>query len=147
MRSWGITDTGLVRRENQDSYDVRTVSSYTSAVVCDGMGGTAGGRVASSIAVETFQREMERLLQKDMSLQQIAQAADYTVALANDAIRAAAAENEAYQHMGTTLVCALAREEQVVIVNVGDSRAYHINGEGIRQVSRDHSLVEVQQLC
>ena len=143
MRSWGITDTGLVRRENQDSYDVRTVSSYTSAVVCDGMGGTAGGRVASSIAVETFQREMERLLQKDMSLQQIAQAADYTVALANDAIRAAAAENEEYQHMGTTLVCALAREEQVVIVNVGDSRAYHINGEGIRQVSRDHSLVEV----
>ena len=111
MRSWGITDTGLVRRENQDSYDVRTVSSYTSAVVCDGMGGTAGGRVASSIAVETFQREMGRLLQKDMSLQQIAQAADYTVALANDAIRAAAAENEEYQHMGTTLVCALAREE------------------------------------
>ena len=84
---------------------------------------------------------VERLL--DMNLQQIAQAADYTVALANEAIRAAAAENEEYQHMGTTLVCALAREEQVVIVNVGDSRAYHINGEGIRQVSRDHSLVEV----
>ena len=73
MRSWGMTDTGLVRRENQDSYDVRTLLGYTSAVVCDGMGGPAGGRLASSLAVETFQRELEPVLKEEMSLQQLAQ--------------------------------------------------------------------------
>ena len=143
MRSWGMTDTGLVRRENQDSYDVRAVAGYTSAVVCDGMGGPAGGRMASSLAVETFQREVEQLIKDGMTLQQTAQAVDYTVALANEAIRKAAAQDDTYQHMGTTLVSALAREDQVLIVNVGDSRAYHINRAGIRQISRDHSLVEV----
>ena len=143
MRSWGITDTGLVRHENQASYGVRTIAGFTSAVVCDGMGGVAGGRLASSVAVETFQNEIARVLKDHMSLQQIGQAADYAVSLANDAIRKRAAEDDAYQHMGTTLVCALAREKQVVIINVGDSRAYHISRDGIRQVSRDHSLVEV----
>ena len=143
MRSWGITDAGLVRHENQDSYDVREVSGFTSAVVCDGMGGVAGGRLASSVAVDSFQNEIGRILKSSMSLQQISQAADYAVSLANDAIRSRAAEDAAYANMGTTLVCALARDKQVVIVNVGDSRAYHICREGIRQISRDHSLVEV----
>lgn len=143
MRSWGITDAGLVRQENQDSYGVRTVEGFTSAVVCDGMGGVAGGRLASSVAVDRFQYEIGRVLRDHMSLQQVRQAADYAVSLANDAIRQRAAEEPAYQHMGTTLVCALARETQVVIINVGDSRAYHISRDGIRQVSRDHSLVEV----
>lgn len=44
--------------------------------------------------------------------------------------------------MGTTLVCALAKEDLVMVGNIGDSRAYYINGEGIRQISRDHSVVE-----
>ena len=143
MRSWGITDVGLVRSENQDFYDVRTLGSYTSAVVCDGMGGLAGGRLASSLAAETFQRELESFLKEGMNLQQLSQTLSCTVALANDAIRAAAAADRENCRMGTTLVCALAREDQVLIANVGDSRAYHINRTGIRQISRDHSLVEV----
>ena len=142
MRSWGITDTGLVRRENQDCYDIRTVAGYTSAVVCDGMGGPAGGRLASSMAVDVFQKEIASLLKEGMSLQQVTQAAAYTVSLANNAIHMTAEEDAAHQNMGTTLVCALAREVQVVIVNVGDSRAYQINRDGIHQISRDHSLVE-----
>ena len=143
MRSWGITDAGMVRHENQDSYGVRTVSGFTSAVVCDGMGGVTGGRLASFIAVDCYQKEIGRVLKSGMSLQQISQAADYAVSLANDAIRSRAAEEPACQHMGTTFVCALAQDKQVVIVNVGDSRAYHISRDGIRQISRDHSLVEV----
>lgn len=142
MRSWGVTDAGLVRHENQDSYDVRSIAGLTTAVVCDGMGGAAGGRLASLIAVDRFQHELEQVLNENMSLQQINQAAGYAVSLANDAIRRRAAEEEAFRHMGTTLVCALAREKQVVIINVGDSRAYHITRDGIRQISRDHSLVE-----
>ena len=64
------------------------------------------------------------------------------IACANDAIRQEAARNAEYQHMGTTLVCAVARSDMAIIGNIGDSRAYHITPEGIFQISRDHSVVE-----
>ena len=127
MKMWGITNTGLVRSENQDAYAAFTVGGYSAAVVCDGMGGTNGGRVASGIAVEQFEKELRAVLQENAGEEQLRQATLYAISLANDAIRRAAAQNADYQHMGTTLVCAL---------------AYHINGEGIRQISRDHSVVE-----
>lgn len=142
MRTWGITDTGIVRMENQDFYDIRSIEGYTAAVVCDGMGGTAGGKLASSVAVESFQKEMERVLKKGMSVKQIDQAIGYSVSLANDRVREIAAQSPAYQHMGTTLVCAIAREEIVILGNVGDSRAYHIGRSGISRITKDHSVVE-----
>lgn len=142
MKTWGITNTGLVRSENQDAYAAFTVGSCYAAVVCDGMGGTHGGRIASSIAVERFEAELRAVLQDDAGEEQLRQAMLYAISLANDAIRREAARNTDYQHMGTTLVCALAREELVMIGNIGDSRAYHITGEGILQISRDHSVVE-----
>ena len=142
MKMWGITNTGLVRSENQDAYAAFTVGGYSAAVVCDGMGGTNGGRVASGIAVEQFEKELRAVLQENAGEEQLRQATLYAISLANDAIRRAAAQNADYQHMGTTLVCALAKEDLVMVGNIGDSRAYHINGEGIRQISRDHSVVE-----
>lgn len=134
MKTWGITNTGLVRSENQDAYAAFTVGSCYAAVVCDGMGGTHGGRIASSIAVERFEAELRAVLQDDAGEEQLRQAMLYAISLANDAIRREAARNTDYQHMGTTLVCALAREELVMIGNIGDSRAYHITGEGILQI-------------
>ena len=62
MQVWGVTDIGLVRKENQDAYLVRESGGHTICVVCDGMGGAAGGRLASQIATETFVDELERLL-------------------------------------------------------------------------------------
>ena len=65
MKMWGITNTGLVRSENQDAYAAFTVGGYSAAVVCDGMGGTNGGRVASGIAVEQFEKELRAVLQEN----------------------------------------------------------------------------------
>ena len=79
MRTWSVTDRGLVRSENQDACAVLTPDGYTVAVVCDGMGGTQGGRMASAIAVETFTRELSRSLRPGMSAGQLEQAAGYAV--------------------------------------------------------------------
>ena len=142
MRIWGITDTGLVRCENQDSYATAVVADCTVAVVCDGMGGTNGGHTASSIAVETLLQELEAALKPGMDWQQIKAVVLQAIAQANLDIRTRAAEDESLSRMGTTLVCAVCRDAEAEVFNVGDSRSYLINEDGIRQVTRDHSVVE-----
>ena len=142
MKLWGITNTGLVRRENQDAYAAFEAGGCTAAVVCDGMGGTHGGRVASAIAVSRFQKEIQDNLRGDMTADQLRHVMLASIAAANDAIRQEAERNADYRHMGTTLVCALTRPDLALIANIGDSRAYHITSEGISQISRDHSVVE-----
>ncbi len=142
MRAWGTTDAGLVRSENQDAYSIREMKEYISAVICDGMGGTNGGRVASSLAVDVYQQKLEEKLHSAMGIQEIADTMCESVTAANEAVRQRAAEHKEYQQMGTTLVAAVAKKEWAALANVGDSRAYHINRGGIRQITRDHSVVE-----
>ena len=144
MKIWGTTDVGLVRKENQDAYLIREnlPSGPSICVVSDGMGGSAGGQLASKIATETFAAELEKVLLPDMEPEQLRAASSYAVALANDAIRSAATEIEDYRNMGTTLVAAVSYAGGAVITNVGDSRAYHICESGITRITKDHSLVE-----
>jgi len=139
-----MTDIGLVRKENQDAYgtEAETSTGQTVCVVCDGMGGTSGGKLASQIAVTTYLQEIRANLQRDMTPEQIREASSYAISLANRAIRQEAELSEECRDMGTTLVSAISYAEGVVISNVGDSRAYHITQEGIVRVTKDHSLVE-----
>ena len=140
IKTWAITDVGLVRKENQDTY--RIARNGGVCVVCDGMGGAAGGRIASTLAAETYVAELDKVLKPDMTPEQLREASSYAVAMANQAVENRATEDAELSNMGTTLVSAIAYEGGTVITNIGDSRAYHINGEGIRQISRDHSVVE-----
>lgn len=142
MHAWGTTDIGLVRKENQDAYLIHEKSDRTICVVCDGMGGSAGGQLASQIATKAFMEEVEKVLTSEMEPEQLRSACAYAVSLANNAIRSAAEENENYRNMGTTLVAAVSYEGGVIVTNVGDSRAYHICENGITRVTKDHSLVE-----
>lgn len=142
MKTWSMTDTGLVRKENQDAFAVRTAFGHTLCVVCDGMGGAAGGKLASRVAVDTFSMEMEKRLSPGAKPDRLREVSVVAVALANRAVREAARNSEEYQSMGTTLVSAVSFDGGAVIANVGDSRAYHITKERIVQVTRDHSLVE-----
>ena len=144
IRVQGITDVGLVRKENQDAYAVReeTLSGHTVCVVCDGMGGAAGGKLASRIAVTTYLEELEKVLTAAMNPEQLREASSYAVSLANRAIQTVAGESPEYGGMGTTLVSAITYEDGAVITNVGDSRAYHISAAGITRVTTDHSLVQ-----
>ena len=125
---WGLTDRGIVRRENQDScaYEIIEEGGLAWGVVCDGMGGAKAGDIASKMAVETFCGHLEQL--KD--LEGPPPAPDLLLADA-DCVG-----------MGTTLVGMILQEDTLWVVNVGDSRAYHITQEGIRRITRDHSVVE-----
>ena len=144
MEVWSMTDVGLVRKENQDACAVcqHEESGHTLCVVCDGMGGAAGGKLASRIAVDTFMTEMQKVLRRDMTPEQLREASSYAVVLANRAIRDAAEASVDCRGMGTTLVSAVSYDGGAVLSNVEDSRAYHITADGIHRVTKDHSLVE-----
>ena len=139
MKHWEITDTGLIRHENQDAFGFAQLpGGYAVAVVCDGMGGVAGGSIASTVAVETFIRTLTETGHSG----HMDRAVQEAVTAANAAIRQRAAGHPELKSMGTTLVSALVKGDKVLISNVGDSRAYLAGADGLRQISRDHSLVE-----
>ena len=141
MKLWGITHRGAVRQQNQDAYAVRELEDGRGlAVVCDGMGGARAGNVASSMAVELFMRKLEEQGQPGDDPQKWLKTA---AAHANDGVFQKAVEDPDCTGMGTTLVAALAGNGKAVLLNEGDSRAYHLSEEGgIVRVTRDHSLVE-----
>ena len=139
MKHWEITDTGLIRHENQDAFGFAQLpGGYAVAVVCDGMGGVAGGSIASTVAVKTFIRTLTETVHSGHTDRAVQEA----VTAANAAIRQRAAGHPELKSMGTTLVSALVKGDKVLISNVGDSRAYLAGADGLRQISRDHSLVE-----
>ena len=133
-----LADVAVITSDNPRTEDPWAIIQD----VLTGMGGPGGGREASAIAVQTMRTELPKALHPGMSAQQLGQAFGYCAGMANDAIRARAAQEPALLHMGTTLVAAAARPELAVVTNIGDSRAYLISREGIRQISKDHSLVE-----
>lgn len=139
MNIWGITDIGLVRSENQDSYRIKPLGdSAMLAVVCDGMGGARGGNVASRLAADAFVAEVEGAFPAGDWGKVLTEAA----AAANERVFSAALSNPEYRGMGTTLVAALVMPERIWIVNIGDSRCYQVVGGDIAQITRDHSFVE-----
>ena len=140
IKTWAITDVGLVRKENQDTY--RIARNGGVCVVCDGMGGAAGGRIASTLAAETYVAELDKVLKPDMTPEQLREASSYAVAMANQAVENRAMEDAELSNMGTTLVSAIAYEGGAVVTNIGDSRAYYITEAGITRITKDHSLVE-----
>ena len=136
MKAWGVTDTGKVRQQNQDSYYYSIGEDEALVVLCDGMGGAKAGNIASRMAAETFVSVVEQ------SDGQPAERLNNGLEAANRAVFRTAIENSDCFGMGTTLVAALVCGQLAHIINVGDSRAYYITEAGIRQVTRDHSVVE-----
>ena len=144
MQSWGLTDPGCVRKQNQDAYRIEQLDRGTLlCVVCDGMGGAKSGNVASTLAAEVFVDEIRRCWKPGMETDRIDQMLRSAVKLANFTVYDQAAQFEEFSGMGTTLVAALVRDDQAILVNVGDSRCYGINRSGIRLLTKDHSLVQM----
>ncbi len=142
---WGMTDVGLLRRENQDAYAVRTSeeTGFTVCVVCDGMGGPGGGKLAGTLAVDTFLTTCLANLQRDMDWGRVQEVTAFAVAAANTAVyERSCSGGDGLRGMGTTLVSAVLRDGEALLDNVGDSRAYLIRDGGITRITKDHSVVE-----
>jgi len=142
MELWGITDSGKVRPQNQDVFKILFDEERNVAVlvVCDGMGGANAGNVASMVAAEAFMHHMGKYIE-DIG-DDIAQKMADAVMAANRAVYEKSVNEDEYAGMGTTLVAAVSTTDGEVIVNVGDSRVYHVTPSSITQITDDHSVVE-----
>ena len=107
------------------------------------MGGAKSGNIASRLAIDVFVDEVVRSYKASLSQEQIEQLLVGAVKLANFTVYDQARQFEDFAGMGTTLVAALISGKHVTIVNVGDSRCYHITREDIRRITVDHSLVQM----
>lgn len=149
----GLTDVGGQRQHNEDCFGIETeinklefpkgrnIQAKGLYILCDGMGGHAGGEVASSMAVRTLQQYFQAHWQSPQlpSEESIREA----VQLANKAIYDANQEDSrsGVGRMGTTLVLVLVQDNQVAVAHVGDSRLYRLSRkQGLEQVTLDHEV-------
>jgi PPM family protein phosphatase len=145
-----LSDPGRVRRHNEDACAADV--GCGAFVVCDGVGGAAGGEIASRVAADAM---VEWIVATRDSGASVGERLDQGVALANERIVQYVRQNRALRGMGTTLVALLAERAvdrgsgcdcwgKVWLANVGDSRCYRWRGGTLEQLTRDHSLVEEQ---
>lgn len=139
MRTFSITDVGMVRQVNQDYVYVtdRPLGILQNLfVVADGMGGHQAGDYASKYTVEVLNRELALSEGEDIERCLVG-----AIKTANREIIKEASRDEHLKGMGTTVVAATISNQMMYFANVGDSRLYLIN-QGIQQLTKDHSLVE-----
>ena len=144
MQCWGISDPGCVRPQNQDAFQIEQLDrNSTLCVVCDGMGGAKSGNVASTLAIDVFVQEVKRSWKSNLDQEKVDQTLRGAVKLANFTVFDQAMQFAEFSGMGTTLVALLIKGKDATIVNVGDSRAYGVDREGISRLTKDHSLVQM----
>ncbi len=145
MKSFGLTDKGAVRRDNQDSFILEKCGNRLIVALCDGMGGAKAGGLASQLSNKAFVNYIySRLTSRKVGLD-YAEMLRTACAEANGVAYEYSYFSEEFSGMGTTIVGGVINSGgSGHIINVGDSRAYLImrRGESIRQITRDHSLVE-----
>lgn len=143
MKIVAKTDIGLVRTSNQDSYAAGELpGSVAWAVVCDGMGGAAGGNFASSMAVKLISERISSSYRQGMSGISIKNMLTSAILAANISVYEKGQEDAELTGMGTTVVVAIVADESVYVAHVGDSRAYILSDGKLNQLTKDHSFVQ-----
>lgn len=135
------TNKGLMRENNEDNLIVEEFDNYSLYAVADGMGGHKAGEVASSIAIEGIRNYFVESMGKDDF--QPPSFIIESVKLSNEKIREESLKNEECCGMGTTVTMAVLDKKQhtIYIGNVGDSRAYILRNDEIKQITIDHTYV------
>ncbi len=142
MKYYGITDKGLIRKNNQDSYVIASnEADDVFAIVADGIGGNLGGDIASRLAVSHFSKAFSEVT-RFQDEYQIADWIQTHVSKANEIIYNYGVQHPKLKGMGTTLCGAMMTSFGVFVVNVGDSRCYGWKKTtNLKQLTIDHTLV------
>ncbi len=143
MDVYGKSDIGLVRQTNQDDIRFKKIDENALwAIVCDGMGGSNGGDIAASMAIDVISERFDHYFSKKkvgVSCQEVMMSA---VLEAGKSIFCAAKKSPELGGMGTTVVAAILESNVLNLIHVGDSRAYIVGKKGITQLTFDHSVVQ-----
>jgi Serine/threonine protein phosphatase len=143
LKVYTKSDIGLVRQTNQDACKSGGFSDTSVwVVVCDGMGGANGGAVASNVAVDKISESLTASYREDLSGDSMKELISSSIANANLAVHDMASADAALSGMGTTVVAAVVSGGTAHIAHAGDSRAYLMTADGIRQLTMDHSMVQ-----
>jgi protein phosphatase len=142
------TDPGLKRTHNEDFFSL--IEDEQLFMVADGMGGHACGEVASKMAADVVKEFYVRSkdddatwpYKMDKALGYLENRLVVGVKLANQRIFEAAARDMRLKGMGTTVVMGQVSGDKLYVAHVGDSRCYRVRGDVVKQVTRDHSLLE-----
>src|SRR5215470_5547450 len=135
------TDLGMVRAHNEDS--IASDGDKGLVVLADGMGGYNAGEVASGMATTVIITELQQLLDRRTPYETDAPSGEQ-IAKANTSIYQAAQSQPQYAGMGTTLVVALFYDNKMTVAHIGDSRLYRMRGDELKQITKDHSLLQEQ---
>lgn len=135
-RSAGLTDPGLIRSVNQDSYYIDPDGRFF--IVADGMGGHAGGQEASQIATKRIQAYLAEHWDSETPCEQLLQEA---LQQANEGIIEDQSDHPERGDMGTTAVVVVFRQDESWYAHIGDSRLYLFRNSQLKQVTEDHTWV------
>lgn len=136
-------DPGKVRIKNEDQANIITNSNGdTLMIVADGMGGHNKGDYASKLAVDSISDEFKKRKLPFTSIFSARLWLQNVINKANKLVFNTAEKVKEYKGMGTTLVVALIRKKNAIILNVGDSRAYIYRNDKLERLSEDQSYVD-----
>lgn len=143
MKIFAKTDKGMVRSINQDCFDFEVVdTNFSWALVCDGMGGTNSGEIASNLARLCVKNEMNKNYKNGLTECEIKNLMLESISKSNRDILEKSLENKEYEGMGTTIDLAVVIGDKLHVAHVGDSRVYLISKDKIEQITTDHSMVQ-----
>ncbi|MEG1752400.1 MAG: Stp1/IreP family PP2C-type Ser/Thr phosphatase [Christensenella sp.] len=138
MKTAALSHIGNVRTTNEDSILVHMDKPPYYMLVADGMGGQAAGEVASGMVCLEIEKYIDELNVENLNEMQILSA----IRSANQQLIDEVAKNSALQGMGTTLTFTAFSNDKITVAQVGDSRAYHKQGDKIYKITKDHTYVQ-----
>lgn len=138
------TDCGPVRQNNEDFYIADEICpNHYLIIVCDGMGGANAGDVASRMTAEMIHHKIKNSYTEGMNDNTVKNLLISSIETVNVNVFDESSRNPLCEGMGSTVVLCLYRNSTAYVCNVGDSRLYVFNSDGFRQITEDHSMVQL----
>jgi protein phosphatase len=136
---YGITDIGNTRKKNEDVFKILEDNFLFS--IADGMGGHKAGDIAAKEATNHLCNLLSKTISFNISIEQVIYHIKLAIKEINFRIYNLSRSNEEFLGMGTTLCCLYLHLSEAIFAHIGDSRIYHYQKNNLRQLTKDHSLI------